>query len=307
VGSLDGDLPLYAGNLANTPLYAVTTEEDELYPSHMMGPTLEMAIRAGADMIYRSLVGRHEFSYSEEEMPRIVAFLLRHPRDPFPGKVTWEAGLPEFGACRWLEIDRITIEEPEPWHRDFNCAIVNERITIGFMSDDGFEGEGVRVDRVVEDTPAEEMGLADGDVIVKGGGMTIAGMEDLLEFKAGLSRGDAFELTVRRGEGTKVLAGKIPEPANYLVFKREVPSGLVEASCHRNRIEIESSRVGALSVLVHPDLINLDRSLTITWNGRVVYDKLVKPDLEFAIRNFIEHRDRRLIYAARISLEAGEE
>ena len=307
VGSLDGDLPLYAANLANTPVYAVTTEEDELYPTRVMGSTIEMAVRAGADILYRSLEGRHEFSYAEEELPRVAAFLRRHPRDPFPGEVIWEAGVPEFGACRWLKIDRITNEEPEAWHTDFNCALVNERITIGFMADDAFEGEGVRVGRVVEETPAEDMGLAEGDVIVKGGSMPIAGMDDLVRFKAGLGRGDAFELTVRRGEGITVLGGAMPEPANYLVFKRELPSGLVKARYLANRIEIESSRVGALSILLHPDMVNPDSNLSVIWNGRLVYDDRVTPDLEYMIRNFAENRDRRLIYAARLSLEAPED
>lgn len=307
VGSLDGDLPLYAVNLANIPVYAVTTADDELYPSDVMRPTIEMALDAGADMVYRELAGRHELSYSEQELPRIAAFLLRHPRDPFVPDIIWEAGDPEFGACSWLTIHRVTTDKPEPWHSDFNCALVSERITIGFMSDDEFEGEGVKVGRVVEDTPAEEMGLSGGDVIVKGGSMPIADMDDLIEFKAGLKRGDEFQLTVKRDQGTTVLEGSIPEPENYYVFKREVPSGLVRARYMANRIEIESSRVEALSILVHPDMVNLEESLRVTWNGRLVYDDPVKPDPEYGIRNFLENRDRRLIYAARLPLRAPED
>jgi len=303
VGSLDGDLPLYAVNLANTPVYAVTTFEDELYPSGVMRPTIEMALRAGADMIYREQEGQHEFVYADEELPRITEFLLRHPRDPLPAEVIWEAGVPEYGACRWLTIDKVLTGEPESWHSDFNCALVNDRITIGFMADDSFEGKGVKVGRVIEDTPAEEMGLQDGDVIVRGGGMQIADMEDLLEFKTGLERGDAFRLTVERGEGKTILDGAMPAPKNYYVFKREMPSGLVKARYMANRVDICSSRVGAVSILVHPAMVNLDEPLSITWNGQLVYEEKVKPDRAYLIQNFLEERDRKLLYVARISLE----
>jgi hypothetical protein len=303
VGSLDGDLPLYAVNLANTPVYAVTTAEDELYPSDVMRPTIEMALDAGADLIYRELAGRHEFTYAEEELPRIAEFLLRHPRDPFPAEIVWEAGVPDYGGCRWLTLDRITTADPEPWHSDFNCALVNDRITIGFISDDKFEGEGVKVGRVLEDTAAEDMGLSGGDVIIRGNGMAIADMDDLVEFKADLERGDPFQLTVERGPGTMVLDGRIHPPENYYVFKREMPSGLVNARYLANRVDLLSSRVGAVSILVHPDMVNLEEPLRITWNGQVVYEKKVKPDLAYLIRNFLEERDRNLLYVARISLD----
>jgi hypothetical protein len=303
VGSLDGGLPLYAVNLANTPVYAVTTDEDGLYPSDLMRPTIEMALAAGAHMIYRELPGRHEFSYAEEELPRITEFLLRHPRDPFPAEITWEAGDPKFGACRWLTIDGISTGEPEAWHSDFNCALVDDRITIGFISDDTYEGRGVKVGRVVEDSPAAEMGLADGDIIIKGGGMPIGDMAGLLEFKSTLKRGDPFELVARRDQGTKVLDGRMPGPESYFVFKRDVPSGLVRARYMANRIDIETSRVQALSILIHPDMVNLEEPLKITWNGRQVYQEKVKPDPAYMIQNFLEERDRNLIYIARVSLE----
>ncbi len=47
VGSLDGNLPTYAPNLANTPVYAVTTFDDPLYPARVMRRTIEMAREAG--------------------------------------------------------------------------------------------------------------------------------------------------------------------------------------------------------------------------------------------------------------------
>ena len=128
-------------------------------------------------------------------------------------------------------------------------------------------------------------------------------MAGLLEFKSTLKRGDPFELVVRRDQGTKVLDGRMPGPESYFVFKRDVPSGLVRARYMANRIDIETSRVQALSILIHPDMVNLEEPLKITWNGRQVYQEKVKPDPAYMIQNFLEERDRNLIYIARVSLE----
>jgi poly(3-hydroxybutyrate) depolymerase len=306
VGSLDGDLPLYAPNFSNTPVYAVTTFGDQLYPSARMRPTIAMAREAGGDIFYRELEGEHEFSYAGDELPRIGRFLERHPRDPFPSGIVWETAGPEFGRCRWFAIDRVTTDEPKAWHADHNAALVDEAVTIGFQPDDAFEGIGVRVASLAEgDYPAAAMGLEAGDIIVAGGGEPIATMDDLGAFKAGLKRGDTFELTVLRGEGKVTLDGKMPEPANYLLFKRDVPSGLARASCSANTIDVETSRVGAFRVFVHPDMVRLDRNLVIRANGETVFDGRVAPDVGFLLKNFLANRDRKLLYVAeiRVSLE----
>jgi len=305
VGSIDGGLDLYAPNLSNTPIYAVTTKADELYPSEKMRPTFEMALKAGADMIYRELEGTHEFGYAETEMPRIVRFLERHGRGPFPPKIVWETGDPRFGRCRWFKIDQVSTGDPEKWHKDFNTALVDERITVGFVPDYKFEGKGIKVSSVLEETAAEAMGLEAGDIIIGGGGLPIEGLDDLVTYKSSLERGNPVELKVLREGARKTLSGNLPEKANYLIFKREVPSGLAHAGYCANSIWVKTSRVGAFSLFIHPDMVNLDEEVTVTWNGEVVYDGSVKPDIAFMIENFLENRDRRLLYVARLRMEAA--
>lgn len=305
VGSLDGDLPLYARNLSNVPTYAVTTRNDELYPSARMKPTIEMARDAGADILYRDLAGTHDFDYAPSEIPRIVRFLERHPRDPLPHKIVWEAGDPRYGQCRWFKIEKITTDAPAAWHTDHNAAMVDDRVTIGFVADDPFEGAGVKVGPVIEDTAAEGMGLERGDVIIGAGDMTIGTMDDLVEYKATLRRGSKIELTVNRNGGSMVLTGQLPEVGQYYAFKRETPSGLAVISFSANHIDVKTSRVGAFSVFVHPDAVNLDEDLVITWNGKTVHEGLVAPNMEFMLRNFLLNRDRQLLYVARLYIEEG--
>lgn len=304
VGSLDGELPTYAPNLFNTPLYAVTTYADELYPSERMRPTIEMARRAGADIFYRELEGSHDAAYASSEAPLLARFLERHARDPFPSRIVWEAAEVRFGLCRWFAIDRVTIGEAAPWHVDFNSSLVDDRVTIGFMRDDSYEGIGVKVTNLVEgDYPAGRMGLESGDVVLAAGSMTIGDIDDLNDFKSTVKRGDPIELTVLRGGEKLTLRGVIPEPTNYYVFKRDRPSALARVSFSHNRVEIQSSRVGAFRILVHPDMIRLDRNLVVSVDGAVVYDAPVQADLAFLLRNFLENRDRVLVYVAEVKIE----
>jgi len=303
VGSLDGNLPTYAPNLANTPVYAVTTFDDPLYPARVMRRTIEMARSAGAQILYRELPGVHDFDYADEELPRIASYLRRHPRDPFPSRIVWEAARPEYGACRWLAIDQVSTAEPEAWHRDFNVALPDETVTVGFFPDESHEGDGVLVGGLSEgDTAARDMRLEPGDVIVAGGGRPIRTTDDLYDYKTTLERGGPMSLTVVRGDRRLLLEGRLPEPGAYNCFKRELPSGLARASFSANRVDVEASRVGAFRILVHPDMFRLDQNVVVTVNGKTVRDAPVTPDVGFLLRNFLENRDRRLLYVAEITV-----
>ncbi len=302
VASLDFDRATYASNMAGTPLCATTTFHDGLYPSERMRVTLDMAARAGADILYREFEGEHSFEpWGDEELPRIARFLERHPRDPFPAKISWEAAGGEFGLCRWFAIDETVIGDRAPWHRDHNVALVPDRITFGFVPDWEYEGTGVLVSALSDgDYPATEMGMSEGDIIIAGNGDPVTSLDDLNDFKETLARGDAFSLTVMRDEKELVLEGGIPEKEHYYVFKRDVPSGAVRARYSANRVDIRQSLVGSFRILVHPDMFNVNEPVTVTVGERVFFEGFVEPDLEFMLRNFLENRDRSLVYIAEL-------
>jgi poly(3-hydroxybutyrate) depolymerase len=308
VGSLDGDLATYASNMAVAPVYAVTTFDDGLYPSRKMRGTIRMAQEAGADILYRELPGGHDFTYGETELPLIMDFLRRHPRDPFPPEVVWETAAAKFGACRWLAVDRVVVGEPARWHRDHNLGLVDDRVTIGFHPDYESEVEGVLVESVVEgDYPASSIGLEAGDVIVGADDMALSSVEDLDAWKGTVERGDAFSMTVLRNGERVTLEGELPDPSNYLLFKRDVPSGKVWAQVSGNHVELRTSCIGRLRVLVHPAMFNLDEPITIMAGGDTVFHGVVEPDVGMMIANFLKDRDRSLLYVGEIGVDLRSE
>jgi len=317
VGSLDGDQPTYAQNMAAIPVYATTTFDDGLYPSWKMRGTIDMAQAAGADILYRELAGEHDLTpFAATEIPLVGDFLERHPRDPFPPSIRWESTGPLFGRCRWISIDAYAPCKTARWHRDHNVAIIDDSITFGFLPDwEGSEQEnGVLVDGLSDgDYPASRMGLMAGDVIVGAGtpatderaatSMVIGTLDDIDVFKATLKRGDEFSLDVLR-EGRRVtLDGALEPAAYYNVFKREVPTAALRASVSGNRVRVEPSALGAFSVYVYPSLFNLDEKITVTVGGDVVFDSVVEPDLEYTLRDYLGRRDRAMLCAAKLSFD----
>lgn len=300
VASRDNGVSLYAPNMMNTPVYATTTHDDDLYPTSKMAVAIDMAQRAGADILYKTFPGTHDWEGIASDLPFMFEFMERHPRDPFPSKIVWETAHGKHGLCRWFAIDKTTTAPPARWHRDHNVALTDDRITFGFIPDWDYEEDGVYVARVIEGTAAEAIGLIADDIIVLGEEMRIRDMDDLNAYKQELRRGGPFGITVRRGEEHVILRGDLPEPENYLLFKREWPSARGDVTLSGNRIDIRASRLGACRVLVHPDMVNLGENLVITLNGEVVHDALVEPDLEFMIENFLENRDRKLLYVAEL-------
>jgi hypothetical protein len=304
VGSLDGDLPTYANNMAATPVYAVNTGLDRLYPADVMRRTVAMARGAGADIYYKEYdeIG-HEFTYAEQELPLIADFLERHPRDPFPHGLTWEAADKVFGQCRWFRIDKPTTAKPAPWHGDHNVAMVDDRVTFGFFHDAHYEGDGVKVQELIEDDClARRLPLVAGDIIVRCNEKDIETLDDLDEFKTTIKRGDRVSVRVIR-EGVRTdLAADMPDPVHYLLFKRHRPSAKAKVSFEANRVSVEGSRLGSFSLLLHPEMFHFDQRVVVEVDGEVVFDDFVEPNVEFILRSFLHNRDRRLVYVAELSI-----
>lgn len=305
VASLDNDQPLYAGNMATAPVFAITTDKDHYYPTERMKPSFETAIEAGAEIMLRSLPGEHTWEDIKEEAPNMLAFLKRHPRDPLPAKFSWETGdVENFGQCRWFVIDEISTAQPEMWHHDYNTTMIDSTITFGFVNDDTFEGEGMKVGSVNQDKSfmAFQMGLKAGDIIIAGNDIPILADGDIGIFKGTLQWGDSVYLRVIRGEKEVLLKGRLPQPRKYLLFKREVPSAKAEIEVVGNDVNIRTSRVGAFRILVHPDMFRVNRNIKVTVNERVMFDDIVKPDIGFMLGDFRENRDCELIYINEIKI-----
>lgn len=72
------------------------------------------------------------------------------------------------------------------------------KVSMGVMPDYVYDGEGLRVDAVLDDRPAQKAGLAKGDVIVQMGETTIKTVYDYMGALANYNKGDKVKIKLKR-------------------------------------------------------------------------------------------------------------
>ncbi len=305
VGSLVGGMQVYVPNLANRPVFAVNGGNDGLYPSERMMPLMKLALDHGADLTFTSFdTAGHNSGYFSEEMPLFVKRVKSISRQPFKSCLYWETDDLTYNRIDWLQIDELdTLRPAADWHLDANLMLKDTRITFGFMADIEFEDEGVKVKSVPEgDSPANQMGLKVGDVIVMMDDIPIGSLDDLGKAKSTKQRGDDVTLIVEREGETFTLLATFPPMSEYPAFPRGRASGAVKAVRLGNSFILETSRVSNFSILIHPDMVRMDQPVIVEVNGKELFNAIIQPDAEYMLKSFIENRDRQLLWVGRIEV-----
>ncbi|HFA51375.1 MAG TPA: M28 family peptidase [Bacteroidetes bacterium] len=76
------------------------------------------------------------------------------------------------------------------------------KVTLGVMPDYVYDGEGMRIDAVMDDRPAKNAGIKDGDVVIKIGDVEVKTIYDYMEGLSKFSKGDKAMVKVKRGKKT---------------------------------------------------------------------------------------------------------
>ena len=83
--------------------------------------------------------------------------------------------------------------------RDATMGKSSFRVSLGIMPDYTFDGNGVRVDGVSENRPAQKAGIKTGDVLYKLGDHTFNNVETYMQALNKFNKGDATKVKLRRG------------------------------------------------------------------------------------------------------------
>ena len=305
VGAQDGGNHLYPNNMSNVPLYVINTDEDYIYPSSRMIKTIDMAKEAGANILYKEYIGfGHDFNFSAEELPRLERYFKRNSRNSIPHHLQWKTAQDEFSKVFWLKINEVTDGDRASWHKDYNTKLLDESVAFGFIPEQGFEGGGVKVIKVHDgDTLSNSLGLKNNDIVIRCNETEISNLKDISAFKASIKHGDVVKVVVLRDDSEVLLEGRHPEPKMYDVFPRTLTSGAIVADFRANTFDVKASRVDAFSIYLHPDMIQLDQDVVIRIEGKEVYRSKVTPDIVFMLNNFLENRDRELLYFKKIDID----
>ncbi|MGB3478522.1 MAG: dienelactone hydrolase family protein [bacterium] len=328
VGSEVGKIQTYFVNLFNRPVYVINTDEDGYYPADKIHDMLNLAHEAGADIFYRIYTGiGHEFAYAEEELPRMVSFMENNPRHLRP-LVKWESAYPDL-ECMWLRIDSISGQGHATWYKDHNMEIIDDRVMFGFYPDDDFagidldaidkqvllqffpdhdfKGPAVKISKVIGDsTLCAVVGIKDGDVIIKLSDMPVNTIEDIYAYKENKRCGDPAEIVVLRDGEILAFKGQFPGPTIFDLFTRGRTSGRIEGYFSGNTFSLKTSQIGVFTIKIHPDMVQIDQNIVIIVNGEVVFDKKVRANPEYLLKNYLKNRDRERLYVNEITIALEE-
>jgi len=305
VGAIDGGHHLYPANMSNLPLYVINTDKDHLYPAARMIKTIDIARDAGADIFYKEYHGfGHDFGFAEDALPRLERYFKRNSRNSIPHHLEWKSAQDEFSKISWIKINQVNKGDKAAWHKDFNTKLLDERVMIGFDPDLEFVGNGVKVAKVPEgDSLSNRLGLKSGDIVIQCNETKIADLDAIKTFKATIKHGDFVKTKVLRNGNEATFEANLPGPREYDLFPRTLTSAALIADFVANTFEVKASRVNGFSIYLHPDMIQLDQDVVIKTEGKELYRSKVTPDIAFMLNNFLENRDRELLYFKRIDID----
>ena len=72
------------------------------------------------------------------------------------------------------------------------------KVTLGVMPDYVFDGEGMRIDAVLDDRPAQKAGLEKGDVVIQIGDVEVKNIYDYMDGLGKFKKGDKAKVKVKR-------------------------------------------------------------------------------------------------------------
>lgn len=150
-------------------------------------------------------------SFYLEEIPVIHLFTGQHgdyhkPSDDFEKVNIW--GVAQVGEFVFSISNELNKKEKLDYKKtksDKSTKAPKFKVTLGVMPDYMFQGEGMRIDGVIPDRPAENAGILKGDVVVKMGAVDIKDMQSYMKGLSQFNPGDKAEvIIIRNGEKKKI-------------------------------------------------------------------------------------------------------
>ena len=99
---------LFPTNLLNKPMFVVNGGLDRLYPLSVVEPFTRHLMNGGVQVAYYPQPeGQHNTAWWPWIKGPFEEFVADHPRDPHPGKLTWETADLAHNRAHWLVIDKL--------------------------------------------------------------------------------------------------------------------------------------------------------------------------------------------------------
>jgi PDZ domain len=302
----DGEI--FPGNGVNKPFFVVNAGRDRLYPARAVQPYVEHLMKLGGDVVFHIKPNSdHSTEWWPEERADFEAFVEDHPREPLPDRVSWETERTDrYNRAHWLVIDRLGDVAGQTVLPDSNLLHRGLEYDFGLRITSSAD-RGRRIGDIVPDSPAFQMGLRAGDLIVELDREPVQTARDIVEHMQQWSIGATIHMTVERGGQRQSLAGTftpqtveaVPEP----IFPRKKPSGRVDLVRRGNIVEVMTRGVKAFTLLLSPSKFDFARPIRVSANGRTVFEGRVDPSLATLMKWAARDNDRTMLFGAELPID----
>jgi S1-C subfamily serine protease len=166
--------------------------------------------------------GSDQVSFVDVGVPAVQLFTGPHADYHRPGDTTDKVDLD--GLVRVAEVTREVVEYLAGRPEELTSSVHGiadsgsqapgrgRRVSLGTVPDFAFPGPGVRLDGVVSGSPAEEVGLQAGDVLLAAGGEELRRLADLAQVLKRVEPGQTLALRFRRGEEVREIEAVVTAP-----------------------------------------------------------------------------------------------
>jgi membrane-associated protease RseP (regulator of RpoE activity) len=295
---------IFLNNLRDKPLFAVNGGRDPLYPTRVVEPYIEHLKHGGVSIDYHPQPNAaHNTAWWPEVKDSYETFVREHPRKPLPDTLTWEtAALSPFNRAHWLVIDRLGVQKSDAKA----LADLNE-MPMPPSADFGARSSGMRINKVMPGTNAEQIGLKAGDVLLRLNDQSVATATDVNDALSDTPPGSRIALLVVRDNQPVELAGEyrpqiVESPPKHLFARGDVP-GRVDLTRAGNVITASTRGVAAFTVLLSPDQFDFGKPVKVIANGKTVFDGKVEKNLRTLLKYAASDNDRTMLFGAELHIK----
>jgi len=295
---------IFANNLRNKPIFAVNGGRDPLYPTRVVDPYIDHLKRGGVTVDYHPQPNAaHNTAWWPEVKDTYEAFVREHPRRPLPDTLTWEAadGDP-FNRAHWLIVDRFGAQKSDAR----TLADLNDMAQPP-SGDFGVRSAGMRINRVVPGSNAEQMGVKAGDVLLRLNDQSVAASSDVAGALEDTPPGSKITLMVVRDNLPVELSGvyrpQIVETPPKHLFARTGTEGRVDITQSGNVITAATRGVAAFTLLLSPDQFDFSKPVKVVANGRTVFEGKVEKNVKTLLKYAALDNDRTMLFGAELHVK----
>lgn len=308
------ETPVWLENLKGLNIRAFNGGKDGLYPAKRTTPIYDQANELGANIdhvTYPDLDHQVTGVIAEEVAGFMSDELARWKRDLLPAEIDWACTNPARGKRAWLKVDAIGDLGPNnaaAANAEINVPAGRPRLGVTLQRDT----EQPTVETVQKGSTAEDIGIKEGDVILKLDDHETKTMQDLLDALDTKAAGDEVTIEVQRAGKAHTLKGKFAANQQQQRERRGPLTARVIAKLDRpGQISLTVRNVRTVTIFAAPDMLDDEGALRIRCNPdqgeglKVSYSKAVKADTAFILDEFERTLDRKLPWVMKFEVDVA--